>query len=259
MVIFFQNNRHYIFTALADLGFIWVLVYFGMGGLENGWLLLTSFGWWPWALFGMVLFLLLYRSDYRSDLPLFLAGLALGYWGEWWGTTRGVWTYYNGATPPDYLPPLWGLGLLTVYRLAGFLVPAVTRWGQGNWTRRLMLASFLILPATALLFSWQALATVEWRGRLDGHFLAGLLAAALLLRYRFDLPQAFAMYVCGMLLGGLYEYLGTSSGEWVYITGEIPPLWIVPLWGLATVAMMHLAQGVQVMFLGSNTIKFGCA
>jgi hypothetical protein len=248
----FRLHQQFIFTALADLGFIWVLVHYGMGGIKNGWLLLTSFGWLPWALLGMVLFLLLYRSDYRSDLPLFLAGLALGYWGEWWGTTRGVWTYYNGATPPDYLPPLWGLGLLTVYRLAGFLLPAVTRWGQGGWARRLMLASFFVLPAAALLLSWQALAAVDWSGRLDGHFLAGLLAATVLLRYRFNLPQAFAVYVCGMILGGLYEYLGTSLGEWSYITGEIPPVWIMPLWGLATAAMMHLAQGVQSFVFGSK-------
>jgi len=45
-----------------------------------------------------------------------------------------------------------------------------------------------------------------------------------------------------MLLGGLYEYLGTTFGEWTYLTGEQPPLWIVPLWGIACVAMHNLAD-----------------
>ena len=247
-------NRHFpprqlFITLLADLGFVWVIVHYGMGGLANGLFLLRAAGLWAWVLFGMVLFLLLYRSDYRSDVPLFTAGLALGYWGEWWGTTRGVWTYWNGATPPDYLPPLWGLGLLTVYRLSGILAPVLRR-DLPLWLQRALLGSFLVLPLLAFGWSWPALAAVDWRGRLDGHFLAGLLVAAVLLRYRFELRQAFLLYLCGMLLGGLYEYLGTSMGEWVYITREVPPLWIIPLWGMAAVAMTHLSLGLRDGLIG---------
>ena len=235
---------HSLLTILADLGLAWVLVHYGMGGLENGLLMLRAVGPWAWALLGMVLFLLLYRSDYRTDGLLFAAGLALGYWGEWWGTTRGVWTYWNGATPPDYLPPLWGLGLLTVYRLSSLLKPILER-DLPKAVRWAMLGSFIVLPAAAFWLSWPALAAVDWRGRLDGHFLAGLVAAGVLLPYRFELRPAFLTYVCGMLLGGLYETLGTVSGEWTYITREVPPLWIVPLWGMATVAMTHLSLGLR--------------
>ena len=246
---------HRWLTWLANLGFLWVLVHYGMGGWQNGLALLLHYGWFPWVFLGLVVFLLLYRSDYRSDLPLFLAGLALGYWGEWWGTTRGVWTYWNGATPPDYLPPLWGIGLLTVCRLAGLLASLLERtllerWRLGQpgldrslprWVSGGLRASFVILPLAAVLYRWPLLAAVDWRGRLDAHFIAGLLAAALLIPYRFDLRQDFLIYVCGMLLGGMYEYLGTAWGEWTYITREVPPVWIVPLWGLAAVSMHHLA------------------
>jgi hypothetical protein len=238
------NNRLFLVTFVTDLGFLWVLIHYGMGGLQNGLMLLKAAGLWAWVLFGMVLFLLLYRSDYRTDLPLFAAGLALGYWGEWWGTTRGVWTYWNGATPPDYLPPLWGLGLLTVYRLSELLAPALRR-ELPRVLRWVMLGSFAALPLIAFELSWPALAAVDWSGRLDEHFFAGLVTAALLLRYRFDLRQAFLLYACGMLLGGMYEYLGTASHEWTYITREVPPLWIVPLWGIATVAMTHLSLGLR--------------
>ncbi len=93
-----------------------------------------------------------------------------------------------------------------------------------------------------MLVSLPALSRVDWRGRLDVHFFLGLLVGAALVLHHFDLRRAFPLYVCGMLLGGLYEYLGTAFGEWTYLTGEQPPLWIVPLWGIACVAMNNLAE-----------------
>ena len=239
-----QFSLNKILTLFADLFFLWTLLHHGLGGWESAVWILTTFGALPWALLGLVVFLILYRSDYRTDVPLFLAGVALGYWGEWWGTTRGLWTYWNGATPPDYLPPLWGIGLLTVYRLGGLVAPLFAR-RLPRWTTSVMAASFAALPILGLAWSWPRLAAVDWRCRLDAHFLAGLAVGALLISYRFDLQRDFALYLCGTLLGGLYEYLGTSMGEWAYITGETPPPWIAPLWGLAAVAMVKLALVVR--------------
>jgi hypothetical protein len=183
---------------------------------------------------------LLFHSDYRTDIPLFFTGFALGYWGEWWGTSREIWTYWNGETPPEYLPPLWGLGLITVYRLSQLLSPLIPEEMPG-WQRRLMIGSFVVLPLLAFAHSWSLLASVGWDGRLDAHFFLGLFVAGFLILYRFDLRRNFLLYMCGTCLGGLYEYLGTHFGEWTYITGETPPLWIAPLWGLACVAMSNLA------------------
>ena len=188
-----------------------------------------------------VIFLLVYASNYRIDLPLFFSGFLLGYWGEWWGTTRGIWWYWNAATPPDYLPPLWGLGLLTVYHLSKLLLPLMQndlprlfRWG--------MIGSFFLLPMISLAYSWYKLMLVDWAGRLDFHFAAGLVVALILIVYRFDLRRDFLIYFSGTILGFLYEFLGTSIGEWAYITAEEPPIWIAPLWGLAAVAMVSLAE-----------------
>jgi hypothetical protein len=244
-----------LLTLLSDLYLLWVLLHFGLGGLQSARQLLPYFGPLGWALLALVVFLLLYRSDYRTDLPLFAAGYALGYWGEWWGTTRGVWTYWNGAMPPDYLPPLWGLGLVTVYRLSGFWQGWLDR-PLPRWFSRCLTASFIVLPVAGVLVSLPALARVDWSGRLDLHFFAGLLAGAALVLYRFDLRRAFPLYVCGMLLGGLYEYLGTRFGEWRYITGEQPPLWIVPLWGIACVAMVNLAELLrQAIEKGAEAVR----
>ncbi len=171
------KNR--LLTLLSDLFLLWVLLHFGMGGLEGARALLPMFGLLGWALLALVVFLLLYRSDYRTDLPLFAAGCALGYWGEWWGTTRGVWTYWNGAMPPDYLPPLWGLGLVTAYRLSGFWKGWLDR-PLPRWVSWCMAASFIVLPVAGVLASLPALTKVDWSGRLDLHFFAGLLVGAAL-------------------------------------------------------------------------------
>lgn len=249
--------RNRLLTVLSDLFLLWVLLHFGMGGLAGARLLLPLFGPPGWALLALVVFLLLNRSDYRTDLLLFAAGFALGYWGEWWGTTRGVWTYWNDAMPPDYLPPLWGLGLVTAYRLSGFGKGALQRTLDRplpRWLTLCLSASFIILPVAGVLVSLPALSRVDWSGRLDLHFFTGLLVGAALVVHRFDLRRDFPLYLCGMLLGGLYEYLGTSFAEWRYITGEQPPLWIVPLWGIACVAMQNLAelvrQVIEKLFFG---------
>ena len=242
-----MSYSHRLLTILADLFFLWVLLHFGMGGWETAWPLLQAFGWLGWLLLGMVVFLVLYRSDYRTDLPLFAAGWALGYWGEWWGTTRGVWTYWNGATPPEYLPPLWGIGLLTVYQLAGLFTPRLPQ-PLPKPARLVFGGSLALFPVLAFAWSWPRLAAVDWSGRLDIHFFLGVAVGLLLLGVRFDLRQIFPLYLGGMLLGGLYETLGTRLGEWRYITGETPPLWIAPLWGLAAAAMARLARVPLLLF-----------
>jgi hypothetical protein len=234
-------------TLLADLFFLWVIVKYGMGGWQLGLRLLTHNGIIPWLILLGVLFLLLYRSDYRTDLPIFVAAMALGYWGEWWGTTRGLWTYWNEQTPPAYLPPLWGIGLLTVYR-SHLLLIGLSKT-ETLFSRWLKVASFVALPGLAFAKSWPLLAQVDWAAALDAHFYAGLLIAWGLILFRFDLNETFWLYLCGTVLGGTYEYLGTSWGEWRYVTGEVPPLWIAPLWGLASVAMVKL--GVIVRKLGT--------
>ncbi len=231
---------HNLINFSFALFLLWLLLYFGLGGVSSAIAILSVIDPSGWLVLALVLFLLLYRIDYRTDLPLLAAGLALGYWGEWWGTSRGVWAYWNGATPPDYLPPLWGLGLITACRLAGLIAPRLAR-PLPRWGITGMIASFIILPPAAILASLPQLIAVDWAGRLDFHFLAGLLAGAALIFHRFDLRRGFPLYLCGMLLGGLYETLGTLSGEWAYITHETPPLWIIPLWGLAVVAMSNLA------------------
>jgi hypothetical protein len=259
----FHLTRDKVLTLVANIYFTWVIFRYALGGWETAQLLLTQIGAPAWTALAVVCALVLYRSDYRADAPLFIAAYALGYWGEWWGTTRGVWTYWNHATPPDYLPPLWAIGLLTVTHLRLLAQSAVQHVlnhkdtkAQGlvrafvpSWFK---IASFIVLPALAFAYSAPRLAAVDWSGRLDANFYAGIVVGIALLFYRFDLDEAFGLYICGMILGGTYEWLGTWMHEWTYITHEVPPLWIIPLWGIACVAMVKLARLLPLPFQKAN-------
>jgi hypothetical protein len=72
------------FQALANLFFLLVIFRYALGGWETAQILLTQIGWPAWIALAVVCALVLYRSDYRADVPLFIAAYALGYRGEWW-------------------------------------------------------------------------------------------------------------------------------------------------------------------------------
>ncbi|NMC14397.1 MAG: hypothetical protein GYA34_16120 [Chloroflexi bacterium] len=226
-------------TLFSNLFFLWIIYYFGLGGWDNTCQLLFYYGAVPWIILLTVCTLVFFKSDYRIDLPVFVAAVALGYWGEWWGTTRGIWSYWNHATPPLYLPPLWGIGVITVIHFKEMIFP----WSDRNIPQQLWKIgslSFILLPVTSFIHSRHLLAAINWSDKLDFHFYAGIITGAFLILYEMNWKETMLLYLCGTLLGGMYEYLGTSWGEWTYITGETPPLWIAPLWGYATVAMFKL-------------------
>ncbi|MBI5303294.1 MAG: hypothetical protein HY868_14260 [Chloroflexi bacterium] len=251
-------DRNHILTFLARLFFLWIIYQYALGGWENARIIFDYIGLSAWLALFTVIALVLYQSDWRADVPLFVAAYALGYWGEWWGTTRGVWTYSNGQTPPDYLPPLWAIGLLTVTHLRALIMGRgltqtnadknnLSAFVRVNPRPMFMLASFIALPVLTFAISAPKLTAVDWSGRLDAMLAAGILVGSALIAYRFNLDEAFELYLCGMLLGGTYEWLGTTMREWTYITGEAPPLWIIPLWGLACIAMLKLSRLISVL------------
>lgn len=59
---------------------------------------------WPMlasqVVLGLMLGVLVSTKTTRRDLTLFVMGTALGWFLEYWGTTRECWTYYTGETPP---------------------------------------------------------------------------------------------------------------------------------------------------------------
>lgn len=71
--------------------------------------------------------MILTPTDHRQALLTFIAGSALGYFLERWGTTRQCWTYYTNQTPPVFAVFAHGMAAVAFWR-TGLLV-------QKTWER----------------------------------------------------------------------------------------------------------------------------
>jgi hypothetical protein len=66
-------------------------------------------------------------TDHRLALLTFAAGTGLGYFLEWWGTTRLCWTYYTGETPPLFAVLAHGMAAVAFWR-AVLMSERVSSW-----------------------------------------------------------------------------------------------------------------------------------
>ena len=71
----------------------------------------------------LVAFLILTPTDHRAAVLTFSAGSFLGYFLEYWGTTRECWTYYNLVKPPLFAVLAHGMAAVSFWRT--FLVLSV--------------------------------------------------------------------------------------------------------------------------------------
>jgi hypothetical protein len=63
-------------------------------------------------------FLILTPTDHRLAILTFLAGAGLGFFLEYWGTTRLCWTYYTEQTPPLFAVLAHGMAAVAFWRTA---------------------------------------------------------------------------------------------------------------------------------------------
>jgi hypothetical protein len=75
----------------------------------------------------LVGFLILTPVDHRSEVLIFVAGSALGYILEYWGTTRECWTYYTGQTPPLFAVLAHGMASVAFWRSWNVLAMVQTK------------------------------------------------------------------------------------------------------------------------------------
>ncbi len=75
----------------------------------------------------LVALLIITPIDYRLAIITFLAGSALGYFLELWGTTRECWTYYTYQKPPFFAVLAHGMAAVAFWR-AEVLVRGL--WGK---------------------------------------------------------------------------------------------------------------------------------
>jgi hypothetical protein len=85
-----------------------------------------------WLSLGLCALLILTPTNYRYALLTFMAGSALGYYLELWGTTRECWTYYNDQTPPLFAVLAHGMAAVAFWR-AGLILK--TAWGRLGFSK----------------------------------------------------------------------------------------------------------------------------
>lgn len=97
--------------------------------------------------------------------------------------------------------------------------------------------------ALGLLITVGGIVGYRWSDLLDANgtmdwFLAGTwIGMALLITWDVDPRRDAVLLLVGFVGGGVIEWWGTNTQLWTYFTLERPPLWILPAWPIATLAI----------------------
>lgn len=240
----FLKRRHVVLgTILFDLLLLWTVFRFVLGGWERMVRVYSAPTVWGGVILVLVV-LNLIKSDFRTDIPMCLSAFGLAYWLEWWGTTRGVWTYSTHQTPPLGEIFLWAICLLSVFHTSLLLIGKGER-KKGKYTTWVMILVLCILPLIGLILTWKFIISVDWMKYFDLHSVVAVVFAAVLILKDFDLKQTFLVFVGGTLLGGFLETLGTGSGRYAYLSGTGAPLMVGPIWGVTCVVMVKFGYQLK--------------
>ncbi len=97
-----------------------------------------------WAASLLTVAFILTPTNHRTALLTFIAGSALGYFLEYWGTTRECWTYYTFQKPPLFAVLAHGMAAVSFWR-AGMILSVVWRTLR-TVTARSFLGGEAVLP-----------------------------------------------------------------------------------------------------------------
>jgi hypothetical protein len=121
-----------------------------------------------------------------------------------------------------------------------------------GWTRHsyYLLSGFLLTVALVVYMWWplaqEYLAYVDWRGPwwqyMDWLLLGIFGFMTLLIMTGANLRRDGLIVFVGMFGGLAIESWGTQTNLWFYYTSERPPLWIIPAWPIASLAIDRLAR-----------------
>ena len=129
----------------------------------------------------------------------------------------------------------------------------ITTWLGWNRTSAALMSGFLLL-VLLILYIWWPLAEEYLRSydprypfwlQVDWLLLGIFAVMSLLITSRPDLRHDLPILLVGAAGGLVIETWGTQSGLWAYFTGERPPLWILPAWPIASLAIDRLDRTLQ--------------
>lgn len=131
-----------------------------------------------------------------------------------------------------------------------------------GWTRSsyMLMSGFLMILFLLGYFWWplaeEYLSYIDWQGEWWRSFdwlLVGIfLFMSLLIMSRADLRTDWKIVFVGMCGGLVIEGWGTQTSIWTYYTLERPPLWIIPAWPIASLAIDRMLRWLDRRFPAST-------
>ncbi len=110
-----------------------------------------------------------------------------------------------------------------------------------GWDRRSLIAlGLLVSVGAAVGYRWSDL--IDSSGGMDWLLAGTWVWMAALLTWRVSLRRDLVFLAVGLVGGGVIEWWGTHTRIWTYFTLERPPLWILPAWPIATLAIDRMAR-----------------
>ena len=130
-----------------------------------------------------------------------------------------------------------------------------------NRTSYALLSGFVLVVAL-VIYIWQPLVQ-EYLGQIDPSvplwrqvdwLLIGIFTfMTLVIMAGADLRRDLRTVLVGLIGGLVIESWGTQTLLWTYYTAERPPLWIIPAWPIAALAIDRLARLADRLLPGSAT------
>lgn len=112
---------------------------------------------------------------------------------------------------------------------------------RGGYDRRSLYAfGLLVTVGAGVGYRWSDL--VDANGGMDWLLAATWVAMAALLCWGVSPRRDLVLLAVGFVGGGVIEWWGTTSRIWTYFTQERPPLWILPAWPIAAIAIDRLSR-----------------
>jgi hypothetical protein len=118
-------------------------------------------------------------------------------------------------------------------------------WNRASYT----LLSLFLVTVLVILYAWWPLAqdylalfnpNYPWWVQFDWLLLGVFAAMSLLIMAGADLRSDALIVAVGLAGGLVIESWGTQTSLWTYYTSERPPLWIIPAWPIASLAIDRL-------------------
>ncbi|MCC7361780.1 MAG: hypothetical protein IT317_20020 [Anaerolineales bacterium] len=145
--------------------------------------------------------------------------------------------------------------------------PPRTLPGLLGWTRAsyVLMSLFAVLVFIIIVVWWPLavdyLATADPRYplwlQLDWLLLGVFAAMSLLIMARPDLKADALIVLIGFAGGLVIESWGTQTNLWRYYTHERPPLWIIPAWPIASLAIDRLFRALGRLFPAAEARRPG--